>query len=180
MAGHGNAGPIEQSMREQCPFPATFHSTVLSLPHKGPPLSSFWDGAFVTTSPWHSGTLCVLKVRKLKPLQATVQFFLNIFFLWVFHCGGWRLYSSFAGIGVRERHDCAFSETRGGLGSQQRDRREISLQDDPLGCWLPPHLDCLLPLVERSAEVSLSPATVPITGSACGLSGASGRVSSLP
>lgn len=55
----------------------------------------------MTTGPWHSGTVCVLKIRKLKPLQATVQFYLNIFFLWVSTVvvGG---YGSFAGTLVRE------------------------------------------------------------------------------
>ena len=56
----------------------------------------------MTTGPWHSGTMCVLKVRKLKPLQATVRSLLNIFFLWLFHGGAWSLYGSCAGTAVRE------------------------------------------------------------------------------
>lgn len=57
---------------------------------EGTPFTIFWDETFVTTGCWNIGTLCVFKVRKLKPLWATVQLFLNIFFLWVFHCGGWK------------------------------------------------------------------------------------------
>lgn len=80
----------------------------------------------MTTGPWYSGTLGVLKVRKLKLLWATVQFLLSNLFLWVFHCGGWRLYISFVGTGLRERHDCAFTEVTGDLQNQQRDRWEMT------------------------------------------------------
>lgn len=124
----------------------------------------------MTTGPWHSGTMCVLKVRKLKPLQATVRFLLNIFFLWLFHVGGWRLYGSRAGTAVRV--PVLLWRRKGPGQPRQRQARTHGSRDGPLGCWMLPCLDGLLPFMERSAAGSSSGVTVPITGSASGPSGA--------
>lgn len=114
--------------------------------------------------------MCVLKVRKLKALQATVRFLLNIFFLWLFHVGGWRLYGSRAGTAVRAP---VLSWRRKGPGQpRQRQARTHRSRDGPLGCWTLPRLDGLLPFTGRSAAGSSSGVTVPSTGSASGPSGA--------
>lgn len=82
----------------------------------------------MTTGPWHLALMCLLQVRKLKPVQATARCFLNIFILWLFHCGGWRLERFLAGTAVRERRDWASTKAQGGLGSnrERRDGQEIT------------------------------------------------------